>query len=105
MTNETNDVVEVTENVAINAILSNQEGRQEQFLNAIKGLVKDKYTLDTAIEGFKDCVKGAAEVFEVKPATLNKIINSMVKDVVDEEIEKLNTLSDLLTVVKENVEV
>ena len=84
----------------LNDILASQD-QTNQFLDQIKHLAESKLKIIQAQDIYKEDVKATKEAFEVDTSIISKLVNALVKDIVDGEIETYNSLSDVLTLIKE----
>ena len=90
----------LTEVEILNEILQKPETRKD-LVKQLNFLADEKSKINRLNTTFKEDVKGTAEAFEIGVGIINKIVNALADDKVESELEKLNVLSDLFTVISE----
>ena len=98
------DDVKLSDLEALDLVLQKPETR-ESFLKQIDVLVRQKEALLVSQESYKDLVASTKEAFRFKTAKfLTTVVDSIVKEKLQDDIDLAVAEADLLEIVKQHVE-
>jgi len=96
-------LAEENENKTFDEIIGNQDVRN-QFVKQVEYLAQEKAKITRLQDGFKGDVDATHEAFKINKSELNKIIDSVLKDKVEDNLTVAIRLADTLELFKHNVD-
>lgn len=88
--------IEFTE--SIQTLLADKE-EAAVFVDWINKLAQRKSAIIVSQEGLKEDVKSMSESYNIPTTYLNKMVDSLAKDTLNDEKEKLESLTSLLEII------